>query len=450
MRLLIAEDDLRLLRSLAHIFETEGYLVDAVARGDDALAYAESGEYDGLVLDIMMPGRDGVSVLQPLRERGISTPALFLTAKDGVAERVQGLDAGADDYLAKPFSTSELLARVRAMLRRKDTYTPDLLEACGLVLDRSTFELSAGSERLSLSAKEYQIVEFFMNHAGMIISADKVLTHIWGWESDVSMSVLWVHISNIRKKLAALGSAGEHPICARRRLHPRSKQGCEHIMIYRLRKKFIRICMCSFLAVFVVLFGAIFTLTSLQTTHALDDLANIIAENDGRFPGYDSLAQGPAGPPVGITRESPFTTRFFTVRFDADGAVTTVDARAIASIESEDAATLAEAALADRDTRGLERRLSLSSDRIGRWRHTGDLRQRRRRAGGDESSALRRGSGVRRRQSDRSAVGDAALQTRRAPSRRKRRAAAAIHHRRQSRAQNATDPHPHQSRHHRG
>lgn len=154
-------------------------------------------------------------------------------------------------------------------------------------------------------------------------------------------------------------------------------------MIYRLRKKFIRICMCSFLAVFVVLFGAIFTLTSLQTTHALDDLANIIAENDGRFPGYDSLAQGPAGPPVGITRESPFTTRFFTVRFDADGAVTTVDARAIASIESEDAATLAEAALAD----------------------------------GDESSALRRGSGVRRRQSDRAALGDAALQARRAPSR---------------------------------
>lgn len=206
MRLLIAEDDPRLLRSLAHIFETEGYLVDAVARGDDALAFAESGEYDGLVLDIMMPGRDGVSVLQALRERGISTPALFLTAKDGVAERVQGLDAGADNYLAKPFSTSELLARVRAMLRRKDTYTPDLLEACGLVLDRSTFELSAGSDRLSLSAKEYQIVEFFMNHAGMIISADKVLTHIWGWESDVSMSVLWVHISNIRKKLAALGA----------------------------------------------------------------------------------------------------------------------------------------------------------------------------------------------------------------------------------------------------
>ena len=123
-------------------------------------------------------------------------------------------------------------------------------------------------------------------------------------------------------------------------------------MIYRLRKKFIRICMCSFLAVFVVLFGAIFTLTSLQTTHALDDLANIIAENDGRFPGYDSLAQGPAGPPGGITKESPFTTRFFTVRFDASGTVTSIDARSVASIESEDARALAEEALAEGKSRG--------------------------------------------------------------------------------------------------
>lgn len=207
MRLLIAEDDPRLLKSLTHIFKTNNYLVDAVADGDEALAYAESGEYDGLVLDIMMPGRDGVSVLAALRAQGISTPALFLTAKDGVAERVQGLDAGADDYLAKPFSTTELLARVRAMLRRKDTYTPDLLEACGLTLDRATFSLSAGEASLALSAKEYQIVEFFMNHPGMIISADKLLTHIWGWESEVSTSVLWVHISNIRKKLAALDAA---------------------------------------------------------------------------------------------------------------------------------------------------------------------------------------------------------------------------------------------------
>ena len=206
MRLLLAEDELELSRALTAILRHSGYEVDAVHDGLTALDHLRRQAFDAAILDIMMPGRDGVSVLQALRERGISTPALFLTAKDGVAERVQGLDAGADDYLAKPFSTSELLARVRAMLRRKDTYTPDLLEACGLVLDRSTFELSAGSERLSLSAKEYQIVEFFMNHAGMIISADKVLTHIWGWESDVSMSVLWVHISNIRKKLAALGA----------------------------------------------------------------------------------------------------------------------------------------------------------------------------------------------------------------------------------------------------
>lgn len=123
-------------------------------------------------------------------------------------------------------------------------------------------------------------------------------------------------------------------------------------MIYRLRRKFIRICMCSFFAVFLVLFGAIFVLTNLQTMHALDDLADIIAEHDGRFPGYDSLAQGPAGPPGGITKESPFTTRFFTVRFDESGAVTRIDARSVASIESEDARTLAEEALAGGHTRG--------------------------------------------------------------------------------------------------
>ena len=206
MRLLTAAADTRTRTALCHLFEAHNYRTDTVASGDEALAYAETGEYDGLILDSNLPGYDGLGVLTRLRASGVSTPTLFLTAAGDVQARVDGLEAGADDCLPKPYATAELLARVRAMLRRKDTYTPDLLEACGLVLDRSTFELSAGSDRLSLSAKEYQIVEFFMNHAGMIISADKVLTHIWGWESDVSMSVLWVHISNIRKKLAALGA----------------------------------------------------------------------------------------------------------------------------------------------------------------------------------------------------------------------------------------------------
>lgn len=204
MRLLIAEDDPRLLKSLTHIFETNNYLVDAVSNGRDALAYAETAEYDGLVLDIMMPGMDGLEVLRQLRSNGVSTPALFLSAKSEVEQRVEGLDAGADDYLAKPFSTNELLARVRAMLRRKENYTPDLLTCGTLTLDRSTYTLTCGDQSQTLSGKEYQIMEMLMEHPGIILSADKFMAHIWGWESNVDVSALWVHISNIRKKLAAL------------------------------------------------------------------------------------------------------------------------------------------------------------------------------------------------------------------------------------------------------
>ena len=211
MRLLIAEDDPRLLRSLKHIFETHNYLVDGVSNGSDALAYAETAEYDGLILDIMMPELDGVSVLKTLRARNISTPALFLSARTEVEQRVEGLDAGADDYLAKPFSTSELLARVRAMLRRKDTYTPDLLEACGLTLDRASFTLSYADNNQTLSGKEYQIMEMLMAHPGLILSADKLMAHIWGWDSNACVSALWVHISNIRKKLTQLDA----PCCIR-------------------------------------------------------------------------------------------------------------------------------------------------------------------------------------------------------------------------------------------
>ena len=127
MRLLLAEDDPKLLKSLKHIFETNKFSVDVVNNGEDALHYALSDEYDGLVLDIMMPGLDGIEVLKRLRKENVTTPALFLTARTEVSQRVEGLDAGADDYLPKPFSTSELLARVRAMLRRKDNYVPDLL-----------------------------------------------------------------------------------------------------------------------------------------------------------------------------------------------------------------------------------------------------------------------------------------------------------------------------------
>ncbi len=209
MKLLIAEDDTRLLKSLVHIFERNRFSVDGVTHGTDALDYAQTNSYDGLVLDVMMPGLDGLEVLRRLRNAGINAPAMFLTARTEVYQRVEGLDAGADDYLAKPFSTSELLARVRAMLRRRDTYAPDLLQCFGLQLNRSTFELSCGSAVQPLSAKEFQIAELLMERPGMIVTADQFLSHIWGWDADVDTSVVWVHISNLRKKLHAVGAGAE-------------------------------------------------------------------------------------------------------------------------------------------------------------------------------------------------------------------------------------------------
>lgn len=209
MRLLIAEDDARLLKSLMHIFKTNNYAVDGVDNGNDALEYALSGEYDGLILDIMMPGCDGIEVLKELRKNRITTPALFLTARTEISQRVEGLDAGADDYLPKPFSTTELLARVRAMIRRKDNFTPDILAYNGLNLNRSTYELSFGGKACSLSGKEFQIIELMMQRPHSIVSTEQLITGIWGWETDVDMNVVWVHISNLRKKIAALGAPVE-------------------------------------------------------------------------------------------------------------------------------------------------------------------------------------------------------------------------------------------------
>ncbi len=209
MRLLIAEDDTKLLKSLKHIFEINNYMVDAVSNGLDAYDYAITGEYDGIVLDIMMPLMDGIEVLKKIRASGISTPVLFLTAKTEVYQRVEGLDAGADDYLPKPFSTQELLARVRAMLRRKDNYVPEIIELSGLALNRSTYELSFGENICSLSGREFQIMEMLMARPNFVVTSDEFLSHVWGWNSEVDVSVIWVHISNIRKKLSAMGAPVE-------------------------------------------------------------------------------------------------------------------------------------------------------------------------------------------------------------------------------------------------
>ena len=204
MRLLVAEDDPRLLKTLTHIFESNKFSVDGVSNGEDALAHGQTVEYDGMILDIMMPGMDGISVLKALRKAGITTPALFLTARSEVSQRVEGLDAGADDYLPKPFSTAELLARVRAMLRRKDNYLPDLLRLGPVTLNRSTYQLAYNGEELNLSGKEFQLLEMLMQTPGTIIPTERFITHLWGWNTNVDTSVIWVHISNLRKKINAL------------------------------------------------------------------------------------------------------------------------------------------------------------------------------------------------------------------------------------------------------
>ena len=203
MKLLVAEDDPKLLKSLVHILEHNRFSVDGVSNGEDALEYGQTGEYDGLILDIMMPGLDGLQVLQTLRRNGIKTPALFLTARTEISQRVEGLDAGADDYLP------ELLARIRAILRRKDTYLPDLLAIGSVILNRSTYQLVFQDKIQTLSGKEFQILEMMMQAPGTIIPTDRFITHLWGWDTNVDTSVVWVHISNLRKKISAIGAPME-------------------------------------------------------------------------------------------------------------------------------------------------------------------------------------------------------------------------------------------------
>ncbi len=206
MRILLAEDDPKLLKSLIHIFRNNRYITDGVSNGADAFNYAATGEYDGIVMDIMMPEKDGLMVLRELREQNITTPVLLLTARTEIPQRIEGLDAGADDYLPKPFAAAELMARVRAMLQRKSNYTPDILSVGSTVLDRGTLEVSCREKTASLSAREFQILEIMMQNPRVIIPAEQLMTHIWGWDSNVDMSVIWVHISNLRKKIGTINA----------------------------------------------------------------------------------------------------------------------------------------------------------------------------------------------------------------------------------------------------
>jgi len=209
MRLLLAEDERELSRALTAILTHHNYAVDAVYDGADALDYGLSGNYDGIIMDIMMPKMDGVEALRRLRSQGISTPVLLLTAKSEIDDRINGLDAGADDYLPKPFDMGELLARLRAMLRRREGFSPDVLTVGGVSLDRASYVLRGPEGECRLSNKEFQLMEFFLENPGRVLTTDQLMEHVWGWDSDAELSVVWVYVSNLRKKLKGMGATVE-------------------------------------------------------------------------------------------------------------------------------------------------------------------------------------------------------------------------------------------------
>ena len=206
MKLLLAEDEIAMSEAVVDILNYHKYSVDAVYDGEDALYYARSQRYDGIILDVMMPKLDGLSVLRQLRRENHATPVLLLTARSEVEDRIGGLDAGADDYLPKPFVMGELLARVRAMLRRRESYMPDVLRVGNVELDPSRFMLLVGGESVSLSRLEYQLMELFMRNPGLTFPAEALLERVWGCNSDAEVGSVWVYISYLRKKLTTLGA----------------------------------------------------------------------------------------------------------------------------------------------------------------------------------------------------------------------------------------------------
>lgn len=206
MKLLYAEDEKSMSEAVTDILEYHNYTVDAVYNGNDALDWAQAEHYDGIILDIMMPGLNGIEVLQQLRKEGVKTPILLLTAKAEIENRIEGLDAGADDYLPKPFNMGELLARVRAMLRRREEFTPDILKAGNITLNMQSCELSGNGQSFVLPKLEYQMMELLMLNKGIYLSTEDLLTKVWGYETEADIGIVWVYISYLRKRLTALNA----------------------------------------------------------------------------------------------------------------------------------------------------------------------------------------------------------------------------------------------------
>ncbi len=208
MKVLIVEDEVKLADALVQIFRKNGISADAFYNGGDGLDNALSGIYDVIVLDIMLPVTDGITVLRTIRKEGITTPVLLFTAKDELSDKVKGLDSGADDYLTKPFAAEELLARVRALGRRSSAgiVASDRLICGNTVLNTSSCELSCGESSVKLGLKEYSVMELLMKNTGAVISKDILITHVWGYESNAEDNNVEVYISFLRKKLGFIGS----------------------------------------------------------------------------------------------------------------------------------------------------------------------------------------------------------------------------------------------------
>ena len=207
MRLLFAEDEKALSRAVCEILKKSNYSVDPVYDGEEALDYLETGEYDGAILDVMMPKMDGIQVLKAIRAKGSTLPVLMLTAKSEVDDKVLGLDSGANDYLTKPFAAKELLARIRAMTRQQAAaQTDSVLRTGNLSLNQATLELAGPEGSVKLGSKEFQLMELLMANAGRLIPTERIMEKVWGYDTDTDISVVWVYISYLRKKLTSLGA----------------------------------------------------------------------------------------------------------------------------------------------------------------------------------------------------------------------------------------------------
>lgn len=206
MKLLYAEDERDLAEAVTDILEASNYIVDTVYDGISAVNYAMMEQYDGIILDVMMPGKNGIEVIRELRQNGNNVPVLILSAKTEVENRITGFDSGADDYLPKPFVKEELLARLRAMLRRRDNYQPDIMTVGDLSLNTSTDELICGNNKIVLQNLEYRLIETLMTNTTRFLTADDILSKVWSFDSEADIDTVWVYLSGLRKKIAGIGS----------------------------------------------------------------------------------------------------------------------------------------------------------------------------------------------------------------------------------------------------